>query len=175
MLRIPAVFLSILLLTGCLGGSESAVSSGSPAPAPAPEGSVSVPAPEPSGSETATDKEETNVLNMTITIGGTQFPVTLEQNDTTAALSALLPLELNMQELNGNEKYGTLPQALPTDVFSPGQIQTGDVMLYGDDCLVVFYKDFPTSYRYTRIGHVEDAAGLAAAVGSGSVTMTFSG
>jgi hypothetical protein len=28
-------------------------------------------------------------------------------------------------------------------------------MLYGNNCLVVFYKSFDTSYSYTKIGHIE--------------------
>ena len=46
-------------------------------------------------------------------------------------------------------------------------------MLFGDNCLVVFYKDFSTSYSYTKIGTVEDIAGLADALGAGDVQCAF--
>ena len=106
-------------------------------------------------------------------IGDTVFSVVLEQNEAVQSLLQQLPLQLEMRELNGNEKYATLPQALPVQAAVPDQIQTGDLMLYGSDCLVLFYETFATSYSYTRLGRVTDASALAETVGSGSVTVTI--
>lgn len=110
---------------------------------------------------------------MKVTIGPKTFRATLEDNPTVARLRALLPLTVNMTELNGNEKYYRLSTRLPTDAVSPGTIRTGDLMLYGDNSLVLFYETFETSYRYTQLGRIEDPSGLAAAVGSGDVSVTF--
>ena len=46
-------------------------------------------------------------------------------------------------------------------------------MLYGDSCLVVFYKSFDTSYTYTKIGRMDDTSGLSDTLGTGGVTVTF--
>lgn len=120
------------------------------------------------------DNPETpDAMTLNMTIGNSTFTVTLADNATAQAFAALLPLHLNMSELNGNEKYVYLDQSLPAQASSPGTIQTGDLMLYGSSCIVLFYESFSTSYRYTRIGRVDNPAGLAAAVGSGSVTVSF--
>lgn len=111
--------------------------------------------------------------NLTVTIGTASFAALLEDNASARAFAAMLPLEVRMDELNGNEKYTTLSTSLPTAPAVPDMIETGDLMLWGSECLVLFYASFPTSYSYTRLGRIVDPAGLAAAVGYGSATVRF--
>jgi hypothetical protein len=110
---------------------------------------------------------------MKIKIGSKTFVATLEDNATATAFKALLPLAIDMTDLNGNEKYFKLPKKLRTNASNPATIQNGDLMLYGSDTFVLFYKTFSTSYSYTRLGHVNDPRRLAAAVGSGNVKVTI--
>ena len=115
----------------------------------------------------------TAVGDITLSIGDRSFTATMEQNSTAEAFRALLPLTLEMQELNGNEKYHYLSQSLPTNRTKVGTIHAGDIMLYGDNCVVVFYETFTTSYQYTPIGHITNPEGLKEALGSGKVTINF--
>jgi hypothetical protein len=108
-----------------------------------------------------------------ITIGGKTFGATLADNATAEAFKALLPLSVSMTELNGNEKLYRLPTNLPAQPSPPASIQSGDLMLYGANTVVLFYKSFATTYSYTRIGRLDDPAGLERAVGDGNVTVTF--
>jgi len=110
---------------------------------------------------------------MRITVGSAVFLATLEDNPTAQAFKGLLPLTLNMTDVNGNEKYYQFADSLPANASNPGTIHAGDVMLYGSNGLVLFYETFSTSYSYTRIGRIDDASGLAAALGTGNVTVTF--
>ena len=115
----------------------------------------------------------TTVGDITLTIGDRTFTATMEQNSTAEAFRKMLPLTLEMQELNGNEKYHYLSQSLPTNRTEVGTIHAGDIMLYGDNCVVVFHKTFTTSYQYTPIGHITNPEGLKEALGIGSVTINF--
>ena len=82
-------------------------------------------------------------------------------------LIKILPQELTMDELNGNEKYAYLNDELPTNTYNPKHINAGDVMLYGNNCLVIFYKSFDTPYNYTKIGHIDNLPNL----GNSSITV----
>ena len=54
------------------------------------------------------------------------------------------------------------------------QISAGDLMLYGNNCLVLFYESFSCGYSCTRLGCVDDPTGLTEALGAGSVEAVFS-
>jgi hypothetical protein len=110
---------------------------------------------------------------ITIRIGQKAFAATLSDNATAAAFKKLLPLSVTMTELNGNEKFARLSVTVPTQASMPPAIRTGDLMMYGANTLVLFYKSFRTTYSYTNIGRLDDPTGLEGALGSGDVEVTF--
>ena len=114
-----------------------------------------------------------NTTKMKITIGSSVFTATLFDNPTTIAFKTRLPLTINMTELNGNEKYYDFSSPLPTDAIVGGNVKVGDLMLYGNNVLVLFYKNFNTSYSYTKLGYVDNPTGLAQALGAGNVIVKF--
>lgn len=108
-----------------------------------------------------------------ISVNGTSFAATLEDNEAARAFADLLPLTLDMNEMNGNEKYYYLDESLPTESYRPGTIRTGDLMLYGSSCVVLFYETFSSSYSYTRLGRIDNPKGLADVIGNGNVGVSF--
>ncbi|MBX2924384.1 MAG: hypothetical protein KF746_19435 [Chitinophagaceae bacterium] len=126
------------------------------------------------GNNTGNNKDD-NMQNskIKIKVNSKTFTATLLNNKAAKAFKEMLPLTINMIELNGNEKYFDLSKSLPTNSSDPGTIHNGDLMLYGSKTLVLFYKTFSTTYSYTKLGKVDDASGLATALGSGNVTIIF--
>ena len=114
-----------------------------------------------------------DTMKIKITIGDNVFTATLNNSATANAFKAKLPMSINMNELNGNEKYFDLTDNLPVNASKPGTIHAADLMLYGSNTLVLFYKTFSTSYTYTRIGSVGNPSGLGTALGSGNVKVGF--
>ncbi|OJG90211.1 hypothetical protein RV15_GL001475 [Enterococcus silesiacus] len=102
-------------------------------------------------------EENGEVAVMNIMIEKKPFQIELESNQATKKLIARLPLNLKMNDLHGNEKYAYLLETLPTEIEQVNEIEKGDVMLFGSDCLVLFYQTFSTNYSYTKIGKVKEA------------------
>ena len=123
--------------------------------------------------ETGTVTSPEGAPKPSVRIAGRSFELETESSPAAAEFLKLLPAKLEMTEFNGNEKYHYLPSSLPAEPKEVGHINAGDLMLYNDNCIVLFYKSFETSYLYTRIGCIADPSGLAEAVGSGDIEAEF--
>lgn len=125
------------------------------------------------GESSQSEAIKTLDTSIKIQVNGKTFTATLEDNPSARAFVEMLPLEIDMTELNGNEKYFYLNSDLPSAPTNVKQIHAGDLMLFGSNCLVLFYKDFTTPYGYTRLGKLDNPADLAKILGNGNVRIKF--
>jgi hypothetical protein len=132
------------------------------------------PASAPASGARPAEATQPREMRMWMTIGERRFAIALSDNEAARAFAAQLPLTLNMEDLNGNEKHAELPTALPARASRPGTIHSGDLMLYGTRTLVVFYLTFDSSYSYTRLGRIDQPAALAQTLGRRDVRVVFS-
>lgn len=117
-------------------------------------------------------KGEEAMLQMTI--GGTPVEVEWEDNESVEALRQLCreePLTIQMSMYGGFEQVGSIGQRLPRN-DSQTTTQSGDIVLYSGDQIVVFYGS--NSWAYTRLGHVTDKSDeeMAQLLGNGDVTIS---
>lgn len=121
----------------------------------------------------AEEVQQEKVLEMKI--AGTPVTVAWEDNDAVAALKEycrdqILTIPLSMY--GGFEQVGSIGTTLPqNDVQTT--TQSGDIVLYSGNQLVVFYGS--NSWAYTRLGHITDKSPdeLTSLLSNGDVSITL--
>lgn len=120
----------------------------------------------------ATGGEE--VDKFALQIGGKSFLGRLALTDAGAELASRMPLKLTMKEHNGNEKYWYTGREFPGAPQKPNRLSAGELWAFSGDCLVLFYEDHANDgYEYVYLGRLDDATGLADALGTGDVEVSF--
>ena len=183
-----AVFMLPICFSACGGGntapatdttSQSEVTSHKADEQTAAETTVAPAESEPEESQSETSKEteeEPAVKTLTMKIDGTKVSVDWEENESVAALAELVkdkPLTIQMSMYGGFEQVGSLGTNLPRN-DAQTTTQSGDIVLYSGDQIVVFYGS--NSWAYTRLGHIADktAAQMKDLLGNGNVTIELS-
>ncbi len=108
-------------------------------------------------------KKEEKVSNITVIIDWKNYTAELEDNETAQNFYQTIIANNNeflMEDLNENEKYIYLQEKLPNSPKVPEKIESWDIMLYWNNCIVIFYKSFTTTYSYTKIGHIKNMQDL---------------
>ena len=108
-----------------------------------------------------------------IKIKDKEYQIELESNETASQIKSKLPFTISMINLNGNEVYYNFVESFKTNQQSVGTINKGDIYLYRDNCLVLFYKTFTTTYTYTKIGKIINPEGLDTLIGSDNVEVMW--
>lgn len=119
------------------------------------------------------DTMDSEGIKINLIINNKTFTANLENNQTVQELIQNFPMTLNMSDLHSNEKYNYLNSSLTTNSNTPSMINAGDIKLYGNNCLVVFYDNFRNSYSYTNLGKVDNVDDFVAELESGSVNIRF--
>ena len=114
-----------------------------------------------------------NMQNIIITIKNKKYEAILYDNSTTKELIKKFPITITMSDLNGNEKYYNFSKRFPTSSENVVNVKKGDIMLFGDNCLVIFYKSFSTRYKYTKLGYIKNTEDLENSFGKGDIRITF--
>lgn len=117
--------------------------------------------------------EESTEMKINVKIGSSTFEATLAENSAVNSFVEMMkstPVVISMSDYSGFEKVGSLPNSLPT---SNSQIttQSGDIVLYNGNQIVIFYGS--NSWSYTRLGKIDDLSGWEEALGGGDIQVTF--
>lgn len=127
-----------------------------------------------SGTEGKKDESEMSQNVIYLSAGNESFAVALEDNDAANALMKLLQngsVTISLNDYGGFEKVGALGTDLPAD-DAYTTTQAGDIVLYQGNQIVIFYGS--NTWSYTRLGKINETEDLQAALGKGTVSVTFS-
>lgn len=110
---------------------------------------------------------------LTVSFNGRTYSASLADNSSAEAFAALLregPLTISAHDYGGFEKVGALGTSLPRN---DEQVTTaaGDIILYQGDQITLYYAQ--NTWRFTRLGRLDDPSGLPEALGDGDVEITF--
>lgn len=179
MRRIVCALLLLLCLAGCAPAQPAEVST-APESEPAasaeqtePAKTQAVPAETQAEPSVQTEQEDEDMIQ--IAIGEYVIYAQLAENDAARELAALLkdgPIAMPAYNYGGFEKVCALGTSLTShDVQTT--TQPGDIMLYSDDQIVIFYGS--NSWAYTRLAKVaqEDIPQLRDALSGDEDTVTI--
>ena len=122
-----------------------------------------------------TQAEEVQEKMLEMKIAGTPVTVAWEDNEAVAALKEYCRdqiLTIPMSMYGDFEQVGAIGTSLPqNDVQTT--TQSGDIVLYSGNQLVVFYGS--NSWAYTRLGHITDKSQdeLTSLLSNGDVSITL--
>lgn len=111
---------------------------------------------------TVNAQEKEMTMNASVSIGTKSYSVTAEDNEAAKFFFDRVPRSLTMNEWAGNsEYYARLSEKINTDgIKSPSVFETGDIAIYNNTSLVIFYADTKNTAGYAKIGHITEAVGL---------------
>ncbi|MFV0481787.1 MAG: cyclophilin-like fold protein [Campylobacteraceae bacterium] len=112
-------------------------------------------------------------MKIKISIGEQSFFATLNNSSTAKEFFDLLPMTINMDEHGGFEKNYRLGKRLSGSSLSPDIIREGDLMIWSQSVLVLFYKEHSTFYSYIPLGRIDDTKRLEKALGRSSIKVKF--
>lgn len=151
----------VILLSGC--NQQSQLQPSNPVSLPTNEEVI----------EMKEDEQMERSIPIALLIDNQEYAAQLNDSETAQAFIKLMPLTVTMDDLNGNEKFAYLDDTLPTQPFNPDLVNEGQLMLFGSDCLVLFYQGFSTTYSYTQLGMLDQPSNLASIRNERNVEVTF--
>lgn len=95
------------------------------------------------------------LIDATLSVDGQKIDVIWENNKSTQALRNLLlegEITVTASEYGGFEQVGSLPMSLP-DEDRHLSASCGDIMLYNNKYIVLFYGS--NNWSYTKLGHID--------------------
>lgn len=118
--------------------------------------------------------QQSSIMKIKLTVNGQSLYATLEDNATTRALAAKLPLTLPMMDLYGREMCYRFPDALPTDDARTQGYEIGEIVYYPPmHSLVIMYAQNGERFQMQKLGHIDGDVSIFNNIGDVDVTWSI--
>ena len=97
----------------------------------------------------------------------------LKETEAAKQFKEKLPFTVKMTNFNQNEVYYEFSDDFKKNEKSVGRNNIGDIHLYKSNTLVLFYKTFDTTYKYTEIGKLLNTNNLEKVIGTNDVLVQW--
>jgi len=101
-------------------------------------------------------QEVGKLADIKVNIGGTAYTAISESTSAAKDFISHLPLEVELSDLNENEKRGYTYFKLKPEAKKLNKVEIGDLLLSGDSYVIIAKKTFKTNDKYTKIGHIQN-------------------
>lgn len=119
-------------------------------------------------------QEKGGTMNITVTIGGTEYTAQFDNNAAAREVAELFPLSVDMKEWAGNnEYYAGLGKTINGTAPAATAITAGDIMLYSSRSLVIFYDSSENTAGYVKLGHISGSKNLKTALDKAGGKVAF--
>ena len=115
-------------------------------------------------------KEIGNLPNIVVGIDGKRYTAVTEVSYASENFIKNTPVSIEMTDEDGNHKYGCTYFKFTGEAARTNTIKKGDILIYGDSCIVIATKDFNSSGKYKKVAHINDMNGFP--VGNFRVSFT---
>jgi hypothetical protein len=120
------------------------------------------------------DQNEANsvgeLVDMNVKIEGKSYKAKSTSTVTTKTFIENLPLTLQMNDVDGNQKYGCMYYKVANESTKTNKVKKGDILLSGESCVIIAYADFKSINKYVVLGHIDNFDNVP----SGSVRVIIS-
>lgn len=101
-------------------------------------------------------QEVGKLADIKINVAGTIYTAVSESTKAAENFLTQLPLDIEMTDLNENEKRGYTYFKMATEARKLGKIEIGDILISGDSYIIIATKTFKSNQKYTKLGHIQN-------------------
>ena len=115
-------------------------------------------------------KEIGTLPNMNITIFGESYTAITQVSYLSQDFIKNLPITVDMNDEGINQKKGCTYVKFSGETVKAKSITRGDILLYGESCIVIATADFDGGGKYRKLGHINNMGDIPA--GTQKVTIS---